>query len=58
MLTDAWPLVALTIETEWLTLRLLRDEVGARLSQVGADGLHAPAERPFLTPWTEGGPAE
>lgn len=56
MLTDAWPLFALTIETERLTLRLPRDEEVARLSRVAAGGLHDPAERPFLTPWTEGGP--
>jgi RimJ/RimL family protein N-acetyltransferase len=56
VLTDAWPLFALTIETERLTLRLPRDEEVARLGQVAADGLHDPADRPFLTPWTEGGP--
>ena len=53
VLTDAWPLFALTISTDRLTLRLPREEELAALSRVAAVGVHQAGERPFLTPWTE-----
>ncbi len=56
MLESAWPLFGLTIETPRLRLRLPRDEEIADLSRLAAEGVHEPHERPFLTPWTEGGP--
>lgn len=55
MLDDAWPLFGLTVETSRLCLRLPRDEEIAALSRVAAQGVHEPHERPFLTPWAEGG---
>lgn len=56
MLDDAWPLFGLTVKTPRLCHRLPRDEEIAHLSRVAAEGVHAPHERPFLTPWTEGSP--
>lgn len=58
MLDGAWPLFGLKVETSRLLLRLPRDEEIADLSRVAAEGVHEPHERPFLTPWTEGGPEE
>ena len=58
MLDGAWPLFGLKVETPRLLLRLPRDEEIADLSRVAAEGVHEPHERPFLTPWTEGGPEE
>ncbi|MFC6285149.1 GNAT family N-acetyltransferase [Nocardioides sp. GCM10027113] len=58
MLTTAWPLFGLTIETPRLTLRLARDHEIAELSEVAAAGVHEPHERPFLTPWAEGSPED
>jgi len=58
MLDDAWPLFRLTIGTPRLRLRLPRDEEIAALSRLASEGVHAPHERPFLTPWTEGSPED
>ncbi|WP_344209454.1 GNAT family N-acetyltransferase [Kribbella sancticallisti] len=37
-----------------MTLRLPTDEELGELARLAGDGVHAPGERPFLTPWTEG----
>ena len=56
MLADLWPLYGLTIATPRLSLRLPREEELAALAEVAGAGVHPAGERPFLTPWTEGGP--
>ena len=58
MLDDVWPLFGLTIETPRLRLRLPNDEEIAELGRLAGDGVHEVDERPFLTPWAEGSPAE
>jgi RimJ/RimL family protein N-acetyltransferase len=58
VLSDLWPTYALRIRTPRLTLRLPSESELADLAQVAAEGIHKPGERPFLTPWTEGGPEE
>nr|WP_204343161.1 GNAT family N-acetyltransferase [Micromonospora terminaliae] len=50
-----WPLYGLTIVTSRLELRLPREEELAELARLAGRGVHRPDERPFLTPWTEGG---
>lgn len=54
MLADLWPLYGLTIVTPQLRLRLPREEELAELADLAGRGVHAPGERPFLTPWTDG----
>lgn len=54
MLADLWPLYGLTIVTPQLRLRLPREEELAKLADLAGRGVHAPGERPFLTPWTDG----
>lgn len=56
MLADLWPTYALRIHTPRLTLRLPDEGELAALAELAARGVHAPDERPFLTPWTESGP--
>ncbi|MFC4150369.1 GNAT family protein [Micromonospora mangrovi] len=58
MLADLWPPYGLTIVTPRLELRLPREEELARLAEVAANGVHRADERPFLTPWTDGGPED
>ncbi|GAB3681441.1 GNAT family N-acetyltransferase [Angustibacter aerolatus] len=58
MLADHWPTYGLRVETERLRLRLPDDGELAALASLAAEGVHEPGERPFLTPWTEGGPDE
>lgn len=58
MLEEHLPLFALRLTTPRLTLRLAREQEAVRLADVAAAGVHRPGERPFLTPWTEGTPAE
>lgn len=58
MLTDAWPLYGLTIDTPRVQLRLPREEELAALAELAGRGVHQPGERPFLTPWTEGSAEE
>jgi RimJ/RimL family protein N-acetyltransferase len=54
VLTDLWPLFALSIVTPRLELRLPREAELAQLADLAGRGVHHPGERPFLTPWTEG----
>ncbi|MFC0032388.1 GNAT family N-acetyltransferase [Micromonospora chaiyaphumensis] len=58
MLSDLWPLYGLTIVTSRLELRLPREEELAELARLAGRGVHRPDERPFLTPWTDGGPED
>ena len=58
MLTEAWPLFGLRVETPRLCLRLPRDEELATLALLAGAGVHERHERPFLTPWTEGTPQD
>lgn len=58
VLADLWPLYGLTISTPRVELRLPREDELAALAQVAADGVHRADERPFLTPWTDGSPAD
>lgn len=58
MLIDLWPLYGLTIRTPHLELRLAHEEELAELAQLAGRGVHRPDERPFLTPPTDGGPAD
>ncbi len=58
VLADLWPLFRLVIGTPRLQLRLPREDEIAALAEVAAAGVHAPGERPFLTPWTEGSPTD
>jgi RimJ/RimL family protein N-acetyltransferase len=54
MIADLWPLYGLTVVTSRLELRLPREEELAALADLAGRGVHAPGERPFLTPWTDG----
>lgn len=58
MIADHWPLVDLRLQTPRLVLRVPSDEELAALGDVAANGVHGPAERPFLTPWTDQPPAQ
>lgn len=58
VLADLWPTYALRIHTPRLTLRVPDEGELAALAEVAACGVHAPGERPFLTPWTEGRPED
>ncbi len=54
VLNDIWPMYALSISTPRLILRLPTEAELGELARLAAAGVHAPGERPFLTPWTEG----
>ncbi|MGC4807825.1 GNAT family N-acetyltransferase [Micromonospora sp. DT233] len=58
MRVDLWPPYGLSIRTPRLQLRLPGEEELAALADLAPAGVHRPGERPFLTPWTEGGPAD
>lgn len=58
MLADLWPTFGLTLSTSRLVLRLPSDTELEELARLAANGVHGPDERPFLTPWAEGTPAE
>ncbi len=58
MLVELWPLYGLTIRTPRLELRLPREEELAQLGHLAGRGVHRADERPFLTPWTDGSPAD
>ncbi|WP_250006319.1 GNAT family N-acetyltransferase [Actinoplanes sp. M2I2] len=58
MLADLWPPYQLSLVTPRLELRLPREEEVAALAEVAGRGVHPPGERPFLTPWTDGAPAD
>ncbi len=54
MLADLWPPYGLRLRTPRLELRLPSDAELAQLAELAGRGVHGPAERPFLTPWTDG----
>ena len=56
MIVDQWPLFQLSVRTERLELRLPQEADLAELAGVASAGVHDPGQRPFLTPWTDGGP--
>ena len=58
MLADLWPLFGLTVVTPRLRLCLPHEEELAALADLAGRGVHPPGERPFLTPWTDGTPAD
>ncbi|WP_285598754.1 GNAT family N-acetyltransferase [Kineosporia sp. NBRC 101731] len=58
MLPDLWPLYGLSVVTPRLELRLPREEEIAEIAEVAGQGVHPAGERPFLTPWTDGSPAD
>ncbi|MFC4108995.1 GNAT family N-acetyltransferase [Micromonospora zhanjiangensis] len=58
MLVDLWPQFGLVIRTPRLELRLPREEELVALAHLAGRGVHRPDERPFLTPWTDGGPED
>jgi RimJ/RimL family protein N-acetyltransferase len=55
VLAELWPPYGLTITTPRLKLRLPREDELAKVAHLAGAGVHRPDERPFLTPWTEGG---
>ncbi|MFR9775386.1 GNAT family N-acetyltransferase [Micromonospora sp. MS34] len=58
MLAALWPLYGLTIVTPRLRLRLPHEDELAALARLAAEGVHRAGDRPFLTPWTDGGPED
>lgn len=54
MLSDFWPTYQLKITTPRLQMRLPNEVELHRLADLAGQGVHHAAERPFLTPWTEG----
>ncbi|MFJ8477374.1 GNAT family N-acetyltransferase [Kitasatospora sp. NPDC094011] len=58
MIIEHWPLTGLRVTTPRLELRLPTEEELAGVADLAARGVHAPGERPFLTPWGELPPAE
>lgn len=54
MLADLWPTFGIVLTTPRLSLRLPTEGELVTLAELAAEGVHAPGERPFLTPWTEG----
>jgi RimJ/RimL family protein N-acetyltransferase len=53
VLTDVWPLFGLVLRTPRLELRLPSPDQLAALAELADEGVHDPAEMPFLTPWTD-----
>jgi RimJ/RimL family protein N-acetyltransferase len=53
VLTDVWPLFGLVLRTPRLELRVPSLEQLAGLAELADEGIHDPAEMPFLTPWTD-----
>lgn len=51
-----WPLFALELATPRLTLRALRDEDLAPLTDAAIEGIHDPDRMPFSAPWTDAEP--
>lgn len=58
VLVDLWPIYRVRITTPRLQLRLPTESELAELADVAGKGVHNLPERPFLTPWTEGGPLD
>jgi hypothetical protein len=58
VIADYWPVLQLQLATDRLLLRSPSDDELAALAGVAEAGVHAPGERPYLVPWTEGTPQE
>jgi RimJ/RimL family protein N-acetyltransferase len=58
MLTDLLPEFGLVLRTPRLELRLPSTDQLVELGQLAAEGVHDPAEMPFLVPWTDQSPLE
>jgi RimJ/RimL family protein N-acetyltransferase len=58
VLVDLWPTFGLRITTQRLQLRVPSDGELVELAELAGDGVHAASDRPFLTPWTDGSPAD
>lgn len=58
MLADHFPLLNLRLTTPRLELRLPSPEELSALAELAAEGIHAPEEMPFVTPWTDRPPAD
>jgi RimJ/RimL family protein N-acetyltransferase len=58
VLVDLWPPYGIRVVTPRLELRLPGEKDLALLAAVAGRGVHRPGERPFLTPWAEGSPAD
>ena len=57
-LVDHWPLFGLRVRTPRLELRCPDDEIGWRIGELAAAGVHDPATMPFSFPWTDAPTAE
>ena len=53
-----WPLFELGVSTPRLRLRYVDDDLGERLAELAALGIHDPATMPFSEPWTDASPPE
>ena len=54
VLTDVWPLFGLVLRTPRLELRVPSlEQLAAALAALAEEGVHDPAEMPFLVPWTD-----
>src|SRR5438128_11617574 len=58
MLTDLLPQFGLVLRTPRLELRLPSSEQLVELGRLAAEGIHDPAEMPFLMPWTDVSPLD
>lgn len=58
MLTDLLPQFGLVLRTPRLELRLPSTDQLVELGELAAEGVHDPAEMPFLMPWTDAPPLE
>jgi RimJ/RimL family protein N-acetyltransferase len=52
-LVDHWPFFGLRVCTPRMELRSPDDELGCRLAELAAKGIHDPATMPFGVPWTD-----
>ncbi|MEH3131572.1 MAG: GNAT family protein [Mycolicibacterium neoaurum] len=48
-----WPLFDLRVRTPRLTLAYVTDDLGFRLAELAARGIHDPSTMPFSEPWTD-----
>ena len=58
MISRYWPLLALSIRTPRLELRLPNDDELSELAELAARGVYRAGERPFFSRWAERAPAD